>query len=328
MKTINYNETFTDVEWAKLASIFSGERPEDKELVDKFNANDPYGTREKWQAISQISNDNKVDTDKAWNKVSLLIDNYVSESKPAQIKKFSIYKYAAVILLLISVATAYLIKNDVFSNKIIVSTNADQKNILVTLPDGSNINLNRNSTLTYAKDFGKTQRHVLLTGEAFFEITADASNPFTIDAGKATITVVGTSFNVIARSETNDVEVFVKTGKVILSGFGTDEIIELDPGFVGKISSDITEITVNDNPNYLAWQTDFLVYNNETLDVVFNDLKRVHNMDISIDDKSILENRWTSQIDNQSRETIIQLICISFNLNYTQDGNKYHLVTK
>jgi ferric-dicitrate binding protein FerR (iron transport regulator) len=324
MKTIN----FTDAEWAKLASIFSGESPEDKELVEKFNANDTYMTREKWQEIGRINDNNKIDTDKAWNKVSLLIDNNVSEAKPAQIKRLSVYKYAAVILLLISVTTVYLIKNDVFSNNIIVSTNADQKNILITLPDGSNINLNRNSTLTYAKDFGKTQRHIAFTGEAFFEITADELNPFTIDAGKATIKVVGTSFNVIAYSKTNDVEVFVKTGKVILSGLNNDVSIELDQGFVGKIDSDKTEKTMNENPNYLSWQTDFLTYNNETLDIVFSDLKRVHDMNITLDDKSILENRWTSQIDNQSKETIIQLICISFNLNYTHDGNNYHLVKK
>jgi len=329
MKTINYNELFTDAEWAKLASVFAGESLENSELVERFNANDHCRTRDKWQEMYKRSGGNdKIDVDNAWSKVSLWIDNPVSVTKPARIKRFSVYKFAAVILLLISVATFYLIKTDVFSNKIIVSTNADQKNILITLPDGSNIHLNRNTTLTYAKNFGKTQRHVLLNGEAFFEIAADASNPFTIDAGKAIIKVVGTSFNVIVYNETNDVEVFVKTGKVIISEFGNNESLELNQGFVWKSISDETEKTVNDNPNYLSWQTGTLIYNNETLDVVFNDLKRVYDMDITVEDKLILENRWNSSLDNQSRETIIQLICISFDLSYSQNGNKYHLVKK
>jgi ferric-dicitrate binding protein FerR (iron transport regulator) len=324
MKTINNNELFTDTEWAELASIFAGESFENNELVEKFNANDPYRTREKWQEMYKKDSNNKIDIDNAWNKVSLSIDN----PKPARIKRFPVYRFAAVILLLISVATLYLIKNNIFNNKVIVATNADQKNILITLPDGSNVHLNRNTTLTYAKNFGKTQRHVLLSGEAFFEITADASNPFTIDAGKAIIKVVGTSFNVIAYNETNDVEVFVKTGKVIISGFGNDESLELNQGFVWKANSDETEKTVNDNPNYLSWQTGSLIYNNETLDIVFKDLKRVYDMDITVEDKLIFENRWTSFLDNQSRETIIQLICISFDLSYSQDGNKFHLVKK
>ena len=70
------------------------------------------------------------------------------------------------------------------------------------------------------------------------------------------------------------------------------------------------------------------MYNGQTLDVVFKDLKRVYNMDIIAEDNSILENKWTSPIDNLSQETIIRLICVSFNLSYTQDGNVYRLVKK
>ena len=71
-----------------------------------------------------------------------------------------------------------------------------------------------------------------------------------------------------------------------------------------------------------------LVYNGQKLDIVFKDLKRVYNMDIVADDPAILENTWTSPIDNQPQETIIRLICTSFNLSYTKDGNVYHLSKK
>ncbi len=56
-----------------------------------------------------------------------------------------------------------------------------------------------------------------LRGEAFFEIAPDASKPFIIDAGEANIKVVGTSFNVITNNPESEVEVFVKTGKVLVS---------------------------------------------------------------------------------------------------------------
>ena len=51
-------------------------------------------------------------------------------------------------------------------------------------------------------------------------------------------------------------------------------------------------------------------------------------MDIVADDPAILENTWTSPIDNQSQETIIRLICASFNLSYSKDGDVYHLAKK
>jgi hypothetical protein len=51
-------------------------------------------------------------------------------------------------------------------------------------------------------------------------------------------------------------------------------------------------------------------------------------MDIIADDPGILENTWVSPIDNLPQETIIRLICTSFNLGYTKDGNIYHLSKK
>ena len=46
---------------------------------------------------------------------------------------------------------------------------------------------------------------------------------------------------------------------------------------------------INKNPNYMSWKTGLLVYNGQKLNVVFNDLKRVYNMDIVADDPHILE---------------------------------------
>ncbi len=105
-------------------------------------------------------------------------------------------KIAAAILILIGLGTAtfYIFKIDPFSKSIIASTGNDQKNQKIQLSDGSTVTLNRNTELTCKSNFGKRSRKVSLSGEAFFEIAADASKPFTIDAGKARIKVVGTSF--------------------------------------------------------------------------------------------------------------------------------------
>ena len=51
-------------------------------------------------------------------------------------------------------------------------------------------------------------------------------------------------------------------------------------------------------------------------------------MEIIADDSTILENTWVSPIDNLSQETIIRLICASFNLSSAKDGNVYHLSKK
>jgi ferric-dicitrate binding protein FerR (iron transport regulator) len=214
------------------------------------------------------------------------------------------------------------------SKKTTIIAGNDEKNVIVSLPDGSNVYLNRNSEFTYRSNFGKKGRDVKLTGEAYFEITPDASKPFIIDAGMASVKVVGTTFNVITNNNHSAVEVFVTTGKVLVTDPEGSQTIQLDPGFVGTMNSEIHEKTVNNNPNYLSWKTGYLAYSGQKLDIVFKDLKRVYNMDIVADDKSILENPWHSPIDNSTQETIIRLICASFNLSYVKDGDVYRLSKK
>lgn len=329
---MNNPGNFTEKEWEELASILSGEKSDNPELIERFMENDIHNTGGTWKEIKDMSSNDYIDVEKAWRNVSSKIS--LTESSKVNTPVFTLrstfLKIAAVALILISAGTGGFLLYNSWSNSksLMFSTGNDEKNLLVELSDGSRIYLNRDSELSYNKDFGKTDRNVKLRGEAFFEISRDASKPFTIDAGNAFVKVVGTSFNVITSNQNSEVEVFVKTGKVLVSGSDNSGTLELDPGYVGKMDAQKAEKTINTNPNYLSWNTGLLVYNGQTLDIVFKDLKRVYNMDIMAEDTSILENRWTSPIDNQSQETIIRLICTSFNLSYTQEGNVFHLVRK
>ncbi len=292
-------------------------------------------TEKEWEELSgSVITDEKIDVDKAWNKVYLKI----RESEPEMTRntsrirfmRSSLLKIAAVVLVVIGLgALAIYINNSGLIVKTIeIAATVDQRNLPVDLPDGSHIFLNRNSKLTYRSNFGKNTRDVRLTGEAFFDISPDTEKPFTIDAGKASIKVVGTSFNVLTENAGSAVEVFVKTGKVLLTDKSGEKSLILDPGYIGKMDSVKSEKIINDDPNYLAWNTGKLVYKNEKLEIVFQDLKKVYDMDIVADDPSILEYPWTSPIDYQPQDRIILMICRSFNLGYTKDGNVYHLDKK
>lgn len=334
MKEMKKIERFTDKEWEELASLLSDEKSEQTDLLNRFMAEDTYNTGKQWKELKNMSSEKKINVDKAWNNVysRLNEDGLKTNNGPARISfmrsTFMRVAAMAVILLTLGTTTVYLNYTGTFSKKITIATGNDQKNLLVALPDGSKIFLNRNSEFSYRANFGKHRRDVSLTGEAFFEISADASKPFIIDAGNAKVKVVGTSFNVITENSESAVEVYVKTGKVMLSDNSGSQSMILDPGFVGTMDSKISGKTINKNPNYMSWNTGLLVYSGQKLNVVFSDLKRVYNMDIVADDRSILENPWTSPIDNQSQDTIIRMICTSFNLNYIKDGSVYHLAKK
>ncbi len=331
MKRNKETGNFTDKDWAKLASVLSGEKDEDKDLLDRFRAGDRYDTINKWKETGKMNTEKEINVDKAWDKLYNRLDSNGLIKKTDQ-AGFTLsvtpwLRIAATILLILGIGTAtvIIINKDNLTQKVIAETSVNQKNLQITLPDGSSIFLNRNTKLTYNKNFGKHGRKVTLNGEAFFEIAHDQVHPFIVEAGKARVKVVGTSFNVTTKNDDASVEVFVRTGKVLLSDDSGNKSIELDPGYVGKIEGGKPEKTVNKDPNYLSWNTGLLVYDGQTLDIVFRDLKKVYDMNIVADDPSILEKTWTSPIDNQPQDTIIRLICASFNLGFTKVGNVYHL---
>jgi ferric-dicitrate binding protein FerR (iron transport regulator) len=327
-------QEFTDREWEELASLLSGEKKGNSELHERFAAGDSGNAEARWKELPDGAGSPAIDTDRAWASLKQRIEAEKNSAAPATVSLFSRYSFmriaAAIAALALTGTLAYFLGTTFNSPEVVkYATGPGQKNLDILLPDGSRIYLNSNSEISFTGDFGKEERHVTLTGEAYFEIEPDAALPFTIAAGEAEIRVVGTTFNVITSNSNSEVEVFVTSGRVQLSGSSGSGPIILDSGSLGRISNNEASRTANENPNYLSWKTGHLEYNGQRLEIVFADLKRAYDMNIVADDPSLLDLTWTTApIDNQPEETIINLICISFNLSCSKEGNVYNLVKK
>ena len=86
---------------------------------------------------------------------------------------------------------------------------------LVPLPDSSVAILGPASTLRYA--FNRGARDVVLDGMAEFRVVHDTSRRFTVRAGKAVVTDIGTEFVVRAYEIDSSVRVSVASGMVSLA---------------------------------------------------------------------------------------------------------------
>ena len=75
------------------------------------------------------------------------------------------------------------------------------------LSDGSKVWLNSLSSIHFPTVFTGSERKVVVTGEAYFEVAADAKHPFHVSSGGADIEVLGTHFNVNAYTD----ELMMKT---------------------------------------------------------------------------------------------------------------------
>ena len=87
-----------------------------------------------------------------------------------------------------------------------------------TLPDGSSVVLNANSTLTLYSDWNsEPSREIWLDGEAFFSVVHKTDNQlFKVKTKEGvTVEVLGTTFNVYNR--TNETKVVLNSGQIRLN---------------------------------------------------------------------------------------------------------------
>jgi ferric-dicitrate binding protein FerR (iron transport regulator) len=101
---------------------------------------------------------------------------------------------------------------------VVVRTNRGETRQIV-LPDGSTLQVNAGTELRYPVAFaGRERKVVLIRGEAFFQVVADATRPFVVMSGGLRTKVLGTSFDIRAYSEEKTVRVAVVSGKVEVAG--------------------------------------------------------------------------------------------------------------
>lgn len=210
---------------------------------------------------------------------------------------------------------------------------SDNQQVLrdITLPDGSQVTLNSSSKLTYPRQFAKKNREVQIEGEAFFEVSPDASKPFVISAGNARIKVLGTSFNVSARPGDEAVEVVVETGKVQLicpklaQQSGSDLI--LLPGEKGVLMNEKNHLvkSVNENPNVTSWKTFELVFQQTKLGNVIADLEKTYHTEIQLSEPSLSDLLLTAHFSNQPVDFILEVIRLTFNLELSAGNGQYFL---
>ena len=63
------NEIYSDRDWEELASLLSGEKGEQPDLLGQFMADDSNDTVKKWKELSNMNDDKEINVDKAWNSV-------------------------------------------------------------------------------------------------------------------------------------------------------------------------------------------------------------------------------------------------------------------
>ncbi len=334
---------------------------------DKHNIHEFATLKKIFVEISANLDYDKSVVEKAYNVFLERADAYEKNKGPDKKSKInrlrkSIVKYAAAIVLMISIGTgAYFLGGktifllDRESCEIVVPYGSRSS---VVLPDGSKIWLNAGSKLIYNRQFGIRERKVFLEGEAYFTIEKK-KHPFVVHTSHLDIHVLGTAFNVKSYPEEDNIETTLVKGNIRIETKKSDSPVYLKPkqkltfykanafteisSFEKKSKSSKTgnknltsspdrkssgdiDIKINVNTEeFTSWKDGKLIFNNEPLESLAKKLERKYNIIFIFKDEELKKYSYSGTLLDFPLEQVLKALELTSPINYTIHEKKVTL---
>lgn len=318
--------------WLAIKVLSGNHTPEEEYLLHQLVKEDEKYSRlyEKlrryWRTELDAVN-NPVNVEQAlqatWNKIKRP-GEAVSPVTPRGVRRFPYRRLmaAATILMCLLAGWWYLVyrhQPPVMVEK--YNQKGTRSNII--LADGSRIWLNADSRLRYPAAFAPDRRDVYLEGEAFFEIAQRPERPFVVHLANGTVQVLGTSFDIKAYADEDNLVTSVATGKVAfipLTGFSSSAdtvLLTPDKKATLHITSGQVELSATNAEADRAWINGELIFKSQTLEEIARQLDRYYGKPVRFTDESVRSFHYTGSFKNNTQEEILQILSKTRPFQYT-----------
>jgi len=179
------------------------------------------------------------------------------------------------------------------------------------------------SRLVARHQAGMRPAEVRLEGEAWFEIAHDPRHPFTVKAGDAEITDLGTVFSVRGHAG-SPVEVEVLEGSVELRSAAGQRMV-IEGGSAGRVEGGAITRSAVAGMARPAWIDGRLEFADATLAEVRAELRRWYGLDLRLGDSSLASRHVTASFQGEPVARVLQVIALALGASVEQRGTDYPL---
>lgn len=178
--------------------------------------------------------------------------------------------------------TSYVDGTSISENKVQFATLATPRKgqYKITLPDGTKVWLNAESSLRYPTKFTDKDRYVELQGEGYFEVAHDKAKPFIVASGGQQVKVLGTEFNINSYSNEPAVRTTLVNGRVELLNSRDKATVILVPGQQAKLVNDGFAVNSVDTEPFTAWTSNEFQFKGAALQEVLRQIERWYDVDV------------------------------------------------
>ncbi len=207
------------------------------------------------------------------------------------------------------------------------------ENHSVYLPDGSEVQLNANSVLTYARAFKwKARREVYLSGEAYFRVKHININPDQIKKGElfvaitngAKVEVLGTEFNLKDRH--NKTTIALIKGKIQVSSNKTGKSYIMRPGdFIDFDHKGNRVENATGLNNQTAWLSGKIIVNQTSVNEILREFEDLYGYKVILDSPALGNKKIDGAISIKSEESLLFTLKNILNVDIKKEGKTIYL---
>jgi transmembrane sensor len=255
--------------------------------------------------------------EEAWDELSRRIGSRVLQPR----QKYTLYTkfaLAASILLILGITT--------FLRFHTVTTSCPAgKHLAVSLPDGSQVELNALSVITYHPYWLKYNRSVEFEGEAYFKVKTGTS--FKVISKRGETLVLGTSFNIYSRGADYNVSCFTGAVKVVSTVKGESVIVFPSQQAFIQTDGSIRLVETKNIDASKAWTRGMFIFTGAPLKSVIEEIERQYNIQITT--KEDYNLTYTGNFSKSiSEKEVLDLVCTSLELKFEAKSDGEYLIYK
>ena len=243
-----------------------------------------------------------------------------------------VWRVAAALLITVSSISIYLALQNRQAPDLLQAyiPTAETRNI--TLPDGTQVLINSQSTLLYPQQFTGDTRCVYLVGEANFKVKPDKKHPFIVKSDDFQVTALGTEFNVSAYPENQEISTALLSGSVLVEWGNLTQRTVLQPDEQLTYDKENRQFRVvhPDMADVTAWQRGELVFNEMTVEDIIRVLERKYNYTFVYSLNQLKKDRLSFRFKDKAplAEVMDIIVDVAGNLKFKIEGDKCYITRK
>jgi len=317
-------ESTSHIDFELIAKYLAGECTREEALqleewiqLSENNRLEFEAVKDIWAASDEV--EVNTDVDAAWEKISLSVE----DAQTPKASHNSWLRIAAGVAAVVGISIAIWFSNPPQELQMVESTHGV---LAFDLADGSMITLQEGSSLEYPASFDDAQREVTLKGTGFFEITPNKEKPFIVHTDAGDVRVLGTSFEVSTTQEETQLSIEVLEGLVQVSNTDQTSVAKVAAGQVCSLNTkNQVEVEEIAHPAPFFWKDRTIKFKRTSLKQVVTTITDLMQVEIVLDNSDIEHCELTATFEDESAESMLEIIAITLGLELKKTDGKYTL---